>query len=164
MSHITLIAAIDRNNAIGYKNQLLYRLPNDLKRFKERTTGHTLIMGRNTFESLPKGALPNRRNIVLSKSLSSPYPNTELFDSLERALSNCSEDEKIFIIGGAQVYKLALPYADTLELTEIDSEVDKVDAYFPKFDKCQWREKKRITHLADEKHAFDFYYVTYSRK
>ena len=105
MPTITLIAAIDRNYAIGNNNQLLYRLPNDLKRFKELTTGHTLIMGRKTFESLPKGALPHRRNIVLSKTLTTAYPNTELFDSLETALKHCVNGEKVFVMGGERVYK-----------------------------------------------------------
>ncbi|MGL5260906.1 MAG: dihydrofolate reductase [Bacteroides sp.] len=164
MPTITLIAAIDRNYAIGNKNQLLYRLPNDLKRFKELTTGHTLIMGRKTFESLPKGALPHRRNIVLSKTLTTAYPNTELFESLETALKHCASDEKVFVMGGERVYKDTLALAHVLELTEIDSEVKQADAYFPVFDKKEWIEQKRITHPADDKHAFDFYYVTYVKK
>lgn len=164
MPKITLIAAIDRNNAIGYKNQLLYKLPNDLKRFKELTTGHTLIMGRKTFESLPKGALPNRRNIVLSKSVSTPYPKTEVFESLEKALAQCSEDEKVFILGGEKVYHQTLSIANVLEITEIDSEVSEADAFFPEINKNVWIEKKRIPHPADDKHAFDFYYVTYMKE
>ena len=125
---ITIIAAVAKNRAIGYKNKLIYWLPNDLKRFKALTTGHTIIMGRNTFLSLPKGALPNRRNIVLSRSAftsppklggvrgglnnsqcSSLYPNCDVFPSLEEALAHCTPDEDIYIIGGASVYHQALP-------------------------------------------------------
>ena len=164
MPTIILIAAIDRNRAIGYRNQLLYRLPNDLKRFKELTTGHTLIMGRKTFESLPKGALPNRRNIVLTKNKQVAYPKTEIYNSLKEALAACTENEKVFIMGGEKVYQQTIDLADHLEITEIDSEVKNADAFFPAFDSSDWIEKKRVPHLADDKHDFDFYYVTYARK
>ena len=164
MTQIIHIVAIDKDFAIGNKNQLLYRLPNDLKRFKELTTGHTLIMGRKTFESLPKGALPNRRNIVLSTTLSEPYPSTELFRSIEEALQNCATDEKVFVMGGETIYKQTIDMATQLEITEIDSSVDEADAFYPLFDKSEWIEEKRISHPIDEKHAFAFDYVTYVRK
>lgn len=164
MTQIIHIVAIDKDYAIGNKNQLLYRLPNDLKRFKELTTGHTLIMGRKTFESLPKGALPNRRNIVLSKTLTVPYPSTELFSSIEEAIQHCARDEKVFVMGGEAIYKQTIDMATQLEITEIDSSVDEADAYYPKFDKNEWIEEKRITHPIDEKHAFAFDYVSYVRK
>ena len=98
MSKISIIVAIDKNNAIGFENKLLFWLPNDLKRFKELTTGNTILMGRKTFESLPKGALPNRRNLVLSTDSSYVCPGAELYTSLEKALENCSADEHIYII------------------------------------------------------------------
>lgn len=164
MTQIIHIVAIDKDYAIGNENKLLYRLPNDLKRFKELTTGHTLIMGRKTFESLPKGALPNRRNIVLSKTLSEPYPSTELFHSIEDALKSCTADEKVFVMGGETIYKQTMDIATQLEITEIDSNVDKADAFYPQFDKVEWVEEKRISHQADDKHAFAFDYVTYMRK
>ena len=96
---ISVIVAIARNRAIGFENRLLYRLPDDLKRFKALTTGHTIIMGRKTFESFPKGALPNRRNIVLSRNKAAVFPDAETFSSLQEALSHCKEEEEIFIIG-----------------------------------------------------------------
>lgn len=106
---ISIIAAVDRKRGIGYQNRLLFWLPNDLKRFKALTTGNTIIMGRKTFESLPKGALPNRRNVVLSTQKDLICPGTEVFPSLEEALSSCQPDEHVYIIGGASVYRQALP-------------------------------------------------------
>lgn len=116
---ISIIAAVDRKRGIGYQNRLLFWLPNDLKRFKALTTGNTIIMGRKTFESLPKGALPNRRNVVLSTQKDLICPGTEVFPSLEEALSSCQPDEHVYIIGGASVYRQALlkkcpHYADTV--------------------------------------------------
>lgn len=160
---IIIIAAIDRNRALGYKNQLLFHLSADLKRFKELTTGHTIIMGRHTFESLPKGALPNRRNIVLSSNNELSFPNAEVFPSLELALNRCRNDEKIFIIGGAEVYKQAIEKADKLYLTEIDATASKADVYFPVFDSKVWHEKRREAHPMDEKHAFAYSFVDYER-
>lgn len=95
---ISIIAAVDRHMGIGYENKLLFWLPNDLKRFKALTTGNTIIMGRKTFESLPKGALPNRRNIVLSTRSDTQCPGAEVFPSLEEALKNCAQDEQVYII------------------------------------------------------------------
>ena len=118
---ISIIAAVAKNRAIGFQNKLIYWLPNDLKRFKQLTTGHTIIMGRNTFLSLPKGALPNRRNIVLSRSTKA-FPGCDVYPSLEEALAHCRQDEDIYIIGGASVYQQALPLADRLCLTEIDDQ------------------------------------------
>ena len=113
---INIIAAVAKNRAIGKDNKLIYWLPNDLKRFKALTTGHTIIMGRKTFESLPKGALPNRRNIVLTRS-AKEIPGCDCYRSLEEALTHCDEDEQLFIIGGASIYKQTLPIADRLYLT-----------------------------------------------
>ena len=119
MSKISIIAAVDRRMAIGFENKLLFWLPNDLKRFKALTTGNTILMGRKTFESLPKGALPNRRNIVLSSN-PTECPGAEVFPSLEAALQSCKEEEHIYIIGGASIYQQALSFADELCLTEIN--------------------------------------------
>lgn len=140
---ISIIAAVDRHMGIGYENKLLFWLPNDLKRFKALTTGNTIIMGRKTFESLPKGALPNRRNIVLSTRSDTQCPSAEVFPSLEEALKNCAQDEQVYIIGGASVYHQALPLADALCLTEIDAEAPHADAYFPEVDLKIWQEKKQ---------------------
>lgn len=161
---ISIIAAIDRKRGIGYQNKLLFWLPNDLKRFKSLTTGNTIIMGRKTFESLPKGALPNRRNIVLSSQKDLSYPCAEIFPSLEEALANCRSDEHVYIIGGASVYRQALPLADALCLTEVDAEAAQVDAYFPEIDLTVWQEKSRDPHPEDEKHPCPYAFVDYIRR
>jgi dihydrofolate reductase len=158
---ISIIAAVAKNRAIGYKNKLIYWLPNDLKRFKALTTGHTIIMGRNTFLSLPKGALPNRRNIVLSRS-AKEFPGCEVFPSLEEALNHCAKDEEVFIIGGASVYKQALAVADRLCLTEIDDTPAEADTFFPPYD--DWKEESREAHNTDERHDFAYAFVDYVRK
>ena len=162
-TQIIIIAAIDRAGAIGYKNQLLFHVSADLKRFKELTTGYTVIMGRHTFESLPKGALPNRRNIVLSSNSELVLPNVEIFSSLELAIAHCSDDEKLFIIGGAKVYKQAIERADKLYLTEIDTVAPNADVYFPIIDPNIWHEKRRESHPMDEKHVFAYSFVDYER-
>lgn len=161
---IHIIVATDRNMAIGYQNKLLFWLPNDLKRFKELTIGNTIIMGRNTFLSLPKGALPNRRNIVLSTRKDASFPSAETYASLEEAIKACKEDEKIYIIGGASVYMQALPLADVLCITEIDAEAPEADTYFPTIDPTIWKENSRESHPTDEKHAHPYAFVEYIRR
>ena len=153
---ISIICAIAQNGAIGYDNHLLYRLSADLKRFK-------VVMGRRTFESLPKGALPNRRNIVLSRTATA-WPNTEVFPSLDEALAACAPNEEVFIIGGAAVYEAAIGRADRLCLTLIDATPDKADTFFPDYDKAAWRETQREHYAADEKNEADFTFVDYIRK
>ncbi|MBQ9677812.1 MAG: dihydrofolate reductase [Prevotella sp.] len=157
---ISIIAAVAKNRAIGYQNKLLYWLPNDLKRFKALTTGHTIIMGRNTFESLPKGALPNRRNVVLSRT-TKELPGCEVFPTLEKALKSCAPDEDIYIIGGARVYEQAIKFADRLCLTEIDDTPKDADAFFP--DYSDWKIDTKEAHPKDEKHAFEYAFVDYIR-
>lgn len=161
---ISIIAAVDRHMGIGYQNQLLFWLPNDLKRFKTLTTGNTIIMGRKTFESLPKGALPNRRNVVLSSRKDLSYPGTEVFPSLKEALNSCLPEEHIYIIGGESVYRQAILFADELCLTEVDAEATQADAYFPKVDLTLWQEKSRESHTVDEKHPCPYAFVNYSRR
>ena len=170
---ISIIAAVAKNRAIGYENKLIYWLPNDLKRFKALTTGHTIIMGRNTFLSLPKGALPNRRNIVLSRTafnshpkiggvsggLSDLYPGCDVYPSLEEALKHCTPDEDIYIIGGASVYRQALKIADRLCLTEINDTPEKADTFFPPYD--DWKEESREDHEKDERHEYEYSFVDY---
>lgn len=160
---INIIAAVAQNLAIGYQNKLLYWLPNDLKRFKSLTTGHTIIMGRKTFESLPKGALPNRRNIVLSRT-GAQFPGAETFASLEQALAACTVDEDVYVIGGESIYRMALPLADRLCLTEIEATPEQADAYFPTFSHDEWVEQSRENHDVDEKHAHRYSFVDYVRK
>ena len=163
MGKISIIAAIDRQRAIGFHNGLLFRLPNDLKRFKALTTGHTILMGRKTFESLPKGALPNRRNIVLSANTAYQCPGAELFTSLEQAIKSCQPDEHIYIIGGESIYRQALPLADELCLTEIAATAPEADAYFPEFSPEVWHEKSRESHPSDEKHPCPYDFVNYEK-
>lgn len=157
---ITIIAAVAKNRAIGYKNKLIYWLPNDLKRFKQLTTGHTIIMGSNTFRSLPKGALPNRRNVVLSRR-SMDFPGCDVYPSLEMALQSCRPDEDVYIIGGASVYEQAVKVADRLCLTEIDDVPQEADTFFP--DYSEWRVETKETHPKDERHAFEYAFVDYVR-
>lgn len=157
---ITIIAAVAKNRAIGYQNKLLYWLPNDLKRFKALTTGHTIIMGRNTYLSLPKGALPNRRNVVLSRS-TKEIPNCDVYPTLEAALQSCRSDEDIYIIGGASVYQQAMAFANRLCLTEINDTPQEADAFFP--DYSDWRIETKEEHPKDEKHAFEYAFVDYVR-
>ena len=157
---ITIIAAIAENNAIGLKGKLLSWLPADLKRFKALTTGHTIIMGRKTFESLPKGALPNRRNIVLSRS-KKDFTGAEKFASLQEALAACDGSEDIYIIGGASVYAEALPLANRLCLTEVHDTPKEADAFFPDFKRDEWVVAFREEHEPDEKHAQSFTFIDY---
>ena len=163
---ISIIAAISENRAIGYENKLLYWLPNDLKRFKALTTGHTIIMGRKTFDSLPKGALPNRRNVVISRSVKE-LPGCEVYGSLAEAIKAVETsqvegiDNDIYIIGGASVYEQALPLADRLCLTLIHDVADKADAFFPPID--DWKEVSREDHDTDEKHNYKYSFVDFIR-
>ena len=157
---IYVIAAVARNRAIGLDNKLLYWLPNDLRRFKALTTGHTIVMGRRTFESLPKGALPNRRNIVLTRS-QQQFSGAETFPTLAAALAACQADEEVYIIGGASVYRQALPLADRLCLTEIDDTPQEADAFFP--DYSDWVVESEEVHEPDERHAYRYRFVDYVR-
>lgn len=157
---INIIAAVAQNNAIGYQNKLLYWLPNDLKRFKQLTTGHTIIMGRKTFDSLPKGALPNRRNVVISRTVQS-LPGCDVYPSLDEALSHCEADEDIYIIGGASIYEQALPIAQRLRLTEISDTPAQADVFFPNY--SSWHEVWREEHSIDEKHPQRYSFVDYEK-
>ena len=160
---LSIIVAVNRKLAIGFENRLIYRVPNDLKRFKALTTGHTIVMGRKTFESLPKGALPNRRNIVLSRQ-NLNLPDAECFHSLEEALKTCLTEEEVFIIGGASLYREALPLADRLYLTEIEDADQPADTFFPAIDPDVWDEKSRECHPTDEKHLYPYCFIDYERK
>jgi dihydrofolate reductase len=163
MAKVSLIAAVDRRGGIGYQNRLLYWLPNDLKRFKALTTGHTIVMGRRTFESLPKGALPNRRNIVLSRQAEATFPGAEHFTSLQEVLAHCAQEEEVFIIGGASLYADAIALADALYLTEVDDASQPADAFFPPVNAAEWKEKGRDARPVDEKHLYPYAFVDYER-
>lgn len=161
---ISIICALAENNAIGYNNDLLYHLRADLRRFKALTTGHTVIMGRRTYESLPKGALPNRRNIVISSNINREWPNVEVFASLEEALRASTTDDEVFIIGGASVYRAAFPLADRLCLTHVHATPENADVYFPEFDESEWECVFREDHEADEQNDKPFTFADYVRK
>lgn len=156
----SIIAAIGKNNELGKNNGLIWHLPNDLKFFKEMTTGHTIIMGKNTFNSLPK-LLPNRHHVVLSKS--SDFPDlVEVFhdiNDLKQKYDNENEEE--FIIGGGRMYNLFIKYADKLYLTEIDAEDKNADTYFPEFDKNEWT---REILKDNEDNGIKYSHVLYKRK
>ena len=160
--NIAIIAAVAKNGAIGNGNKLIYWLPNDLKRFKELTTGHTIIMGSNTFRSLPKGALPNRRNVVLSRK-GGEFPGAEQFTSLDEALQSCKGEETVYIIGGEILYRYALPKANILHLTEVDDTPSEADAFFPAIGN-EWQQTSSESHNKDEKHAHNYTFATYIRK
>lgn len=160
---LSIIVCIAENNAIGLNGDMIYHQRADLKRFKNLTSGHTVIMGRRTFESLPKGALPNRRNIVLTRSKKS-FPGCEVFASLEEALANVAPDEKVFIIGGSSVYNEALPLADVLNLTIVHHTPAEADTFFPQFDSSEWEETFRESHPADEQNDQPYTFVDLVRK
>lgn len=137
---LSIIACISKKHrAIGYQNRLLYAIPSDMTRFRMLTTGHTIIMGRKTFESLPNGALPNRRNIVISKT-KEQITGCEVFASLEEALAARKEaaEDECFIIGGASIYEQALPFADKLYLTIVEKEPEHADTFFPEINPAEW--------------------------
>ena len=157
---LTLIAAVARNGVIGNDNALPWRLPEDLKRFKELTLGHPIIMGRKTWASLGR-PLPGRRNIVISRDPDFNAPGGIVVASLAAALAASADATEAFVIGGAEIYALALPEAQCLRLTEIDRDFPG-DTHFPGFDPAAWRETARERHHADA--GFDYAFVTYQRQ
>lgn len=162
---VTIIAAVCRNGAIGKGGDLLFHFSEDLRRFKSLTMGHAIIMGRKTFESMPKGALPGRRNIVISRNADYSAPDIEIASSLDEALKIASADATPFIIGGGEIYKLAIGLADKLELTLIDSDgPDGADTFFPEIDSAHWEATSRSEQVKDEKSGTAFEFVTYSKK
>jgi dihydrofolate reductase len=155
---ISSIAAIAENNAIGKNNQLLWRLPADLKHFKVITTGHTVIMGRKTFESVGK-PLPNRRNIVVTRSKALHIEDVEVVNSIEQAIALCDQDEEVFIVGGAEIYKAAMDITDQIYLTVVHENFE-ADTYFPQIDPLIWEETAIEKHEADEKNPFAYTFST----
>jgi dihydrofolate reductase len=159
---ISIIVACSENNVIGKDNGLIWRLSNDLKRFKALTTGHAIVMGRKTFESIGR-PLPNRRNIILSKNLES-MEGCEIMRSADEVLELAkSTDEELFIIGGGQVYEQLLPFADKLYLTLVHI-VAEGDTFFPALNRDEWTEVARESFKADEKNEFDYEFVDYLRR
>lgn len=160
---IILIVAIADDNAIGYNNDLLAFISADLKRFKALTTGHTIVMGRKTFESLPKGALPNRRNIVLTHQTDFEASGAETVSSVDEVISLCSSSDRLFVIGGASVYEAFLPKATQLKVTFIHHRFSKADTFFPNVDWQQWNEVARVDVTDDEKADYTYSFVDFVR-
>ncbi len=158
---VIMIAAAAENNALGKDNQLLWHLPDDFKRFKQMTTGHPIIMGRKTFESFPS-PLPNRQHIVITRQNDYHPASCDVVANLEDAFKMAHSSDAIFIIGGGEIYDLALPYADTIELTRVHAEFE-ADAFFPKLNLGEWRLTKSEFHPKDDKHQYNFSYETYIR-
>lgn len=159
---ISLIAALDRNYAIGREGAMPWHLPDDLKRFKQLTLGKPVLMGRKTALAIGK-ALPGRRNLVLTRAGAAPFAGQEAVNSIEAAIAAAGANE-LCVIGGGQVYALTLPRATHLMLTWIDTEAAGADAFFPRFDPHDWRETARVPHPADARHAFSFTFVDYERR
>ena len=161
---VSLIAALDRDFAIGKGNALPWHLPDDLKRFKALTMGKPILMGRKTAQSLGR-ALPGRLNLVLTHSGCVPFDGMQAVASLEEARSIVDEAgaDELCVIGGGEVYALALPMATRLHLTFIDTAVSDADAFFPRFDVNRWRETFREAHAADARHALAFDFVDYEK-
>lgn len=162
-NNLFIIVAIGKNNEIGRNNELLTHLPNDMKRFKELTLNTTVLMGENTFHSLQVKPLPKRRNVVLTFDKSLQLPGCELAYSIEEALALVKNDEKVFVMGGASVYKQFLPLVSKLYLTKINADFAGADAFFSQIDYSQWKLLEEVDNNSDEKHAFDYTYCTYSR-
>lgn len=160
MNTLTIIAAIGKNNELGYKNDLIWHLPDDLKFFREKTTGKTIVMGYNTFLSLPK-LLPNRKHIVLSTD-KLDIKDVTSFTNLEDLIKFIKEiDEEVFIIGGASIYKQFVGLVDKMYLTEVESEFKEADVYFPEFNKDEW---ERIELLENENNNIKFKHIEYRKK
>ena len=161
---LSIIVAVGENNEIGYRNNLLWRLPADLKRFRELTTGHAVVMGRKTFESLPNGPLPNRTNIVISRNPSFMHANCLIFSSLNEALIKLSVEKEVYIIGGSQLYRQSLPFVDKLYLTRVHAEFPEADVFFPEIIRKHWNQMNEIWHPADEKNRYSFTFYEYEKK
>ncbi|WP_077326592.1 dihydrofolate reductase [Virgibacillus siamensis] len=161
---ISLLVAMDKHKTIGLNNDLPWRLPNDLKFFKEKSTGNTIIMGRKTFESMGK-PLPNRKNVVVTRS-QSDFPNeVEVIHDLDTIYNWNSENpgEELFVIGGGNIFRQVLPHADRMYITWIDEDF-KGDTFFPEFNEADWELTSKVKGEKNEKNPYDYYFLQYDRK
>lgn len=159
---ITLIAAIGKNNEVGKNNALLWDLPDEMKHFREKTLDKTIIMGRKTFESIGR-PLPRRNNIVITRDAHFAHEGVTVAHSLDEALEIAKQSEiEIFIIGGGELYKQALPFADTLEITHVDMTAE-ADTHFPEIDPKKWQAVSSLAHDKDERHSHSFEFVRYEK-
>ena len=158
---IVMIAAAAENNALGKDNELLWHLPDDFKRFKQLTTGNPIIMGRKTFESFPK-PLPNRTHIIITRDqkYTTDFDHCQIVHSLEEALASIKNDALSFIIGGGEIYRLGLKFADKIELTRVHDSFE-ADTFFPEINLANWNLEKAVYHPKDIKHKYAFTYLTY---
>lgn len=163
MKTIKAIVAVDENGAIGRQGDLLCHLPADMRHFKEVTMGHSIVMGRKTFESFPRRPLPGRQNLVITRSAGWQYPGVTVAHSLEQAIA-LAETDTVFIIGGAQIYEQALPVVDVLLLTLIHARWASADVYFPALDLNQWQEVEREHHTSDHRNAYEYDFITLKRR
>ena len=163
MKNLSIIAAVAKGGAIGKNGGLLCHMSADLQRFKALTTGHTIVMGRRTFDSLPKGALPNRRNIVITRNPQFSAPGVEVALSVEDAFRMAESDGEVFVIGGEQIYRATLPFASRLYLTEIDATFFGAHAFFPDVNWKEWRETLREYHQSDDRNPHPYSFVNYER-
>ena len=163
-AEVAIIVNVDQNNGIGKDGDLLCHLPNDLKHFKKITTGHTIIMGRKTYESLPKGALPNRINIVITSDNADNYPGCIVARSVDEAILLTKDKEKVFIIGGGKIYSSTLHLANKLYLTRIHHKFKDADTFFPEIDFNNWELIEEEKHKADDKHLYDYSFTTFIKK
>lgn len=161
---ITIIAAVARNGAIGRKGDLLFHISDDLRRFKAITLGKPVIMGRKTFESFPNGALPGRRNIVITRNSSYRAPGVETASSLEEALELVADSAEAMVIGGGEIYRQAFPHAGFLRLTLIDTEVADADTFMPPVDEKTWVVKEQSAPFTDPRSGVTYRFVDYERR
>ena len=159
---IILIAAMAENNALGKDNALLWHLPDDFKRFKQLTTAHHIIMGRKTFESFPK-PLPNRTHIVVTRQKNYHPYGCIVVGSFKEALRIAPSNEKVYVIGGGEIYTLALPFAHEIDLTRVHAKFD-ADTYFPEINPDEWKLVSQQLHRKDDRHAYDFTFENYRRQ
>ena len=159
---LSIIVAMAENNAIGNKGNLLTYLPNDLRWFKKNTTGKTVIMGRKTFDSLPNGPLPNRKNIILTKNKNVKIKNCIIYNDYRELLNYLDENKENFIIGGAEIYKLFLPYVEKLYFTRIYANL-KADVFFPEINLKEWNLIEKIENKTDKKHKYNFDFIVYQK-
>lgn len=162
-NNVSIIAAIAKNYTIGKNNKLLCHIPGDLKRFKELTSGHAVIMGRHTLESLPNGPLPNRKNIVITTMPEQIVDGCLPADSIDDALDLAGKETEVYIIGGGSIYSQAITYANKMYVTWIEHEFEG-DTFFPEIDLSQWRETFREDHQADDKCPYAYSFVNYEKK
>jgi dihydrofolate reductase len=161
---ISIIVVIGKNGELGANNDLLWRLPNDLKRFKELTLGHTIIMGRKTFESLPKGALPGRTNVVITGISDKKFDNCIIFNDLIKAIRHFRNEDEVFVIGGASIYRQSIKFVEKLYITKVYQTFENADVFFPEINENEWIKIESEDHPKDDRHAYFYTFETFIKK